>query len=62
VHGRPFSDGVHSKVFGVALAAAPVATDPSQDVLFSRSYYQPQDQVPKVPSGQIGVQYPMTFK
>jgi hypothetical protein len=62
VHGRPFSDGVYSTVFGVALAAAPAANDPSQDVLFARSYYQAGDQVPKVPSGQIGIQYPMTFK
>jgi hypothetical protein len=62
VHGRPFSDGVHSTIFGVALAAAPVPTDPSQDVLFARSYYATTNQVPKVPSGQIGIQYPMTFE
>jgi hypothetical protein len=62
VHGRPFSDGVHSKVFGVALAAGPVPNDPSQDVVFARSYYDPANQVPKVPSGQIGIQYPITFK
>jgi hypothetical protein len=62
VHGIPFSDGVHSTVFGIALAAAPVDNDPSQDVLFARSYYDPSNQVPKVPSGQIGIQYPITFK
>ena len=62
VHGVAFSDGVHSIVYGVALAAAPVTNDPTQDVLFARSYYQSENQVPKVPSGQIGVQYPMTFK
>jgi hypothetical protein len=62
VHGRPFSDSVNSKVVGIALAAGPVANDPSQDVLFARSYYAPENQVPKVPSGQIGVQYPITFK
>jgi hypothetical protein len=62
VHGRPFSDGVQSKVFGIALAAGPAPNDPSQDVLFARSYYDPANQVPKVPSGQIGVQYPMTFE
>jgi hypothetical protein len=62
VHGRPFSDGVHSTVFGIALAAGPVPDDPSQDVLFARSYYDPANQVPKVPSGQIGIQYPLTFE
>jgi hypothetical protein len=62
VYGRPFSDGVNSVVFGVALAAAPVPNDPTQDVVFSRSYYQAGNQVPKVPSGQVGIQYPMTFK
>jgi hypothetical protein len=62
VHGRPFSDSVNSTVFGVALAAAPVAADPSQDVLFARSYYPAANQVPKVPSGQIGIQYPLTFE
>jgi hypothetical protein len=62
VHGRPFGDTVHSRVIGVALAAAPVANDASQDVLFARSYYAPENQVPKVPSGQIGIQYPMTFE
>jgi hypothetical protein len=62
VHGRPFGDGVGSVVFGVALAAAPVPNDPSQDIVFARSYYSPENQVPKVPSGQIGIQYPMIFK
>lgn len=62
VHGVPFSDGAGSVVFGIALAAAPVPNDASQDILFSRSYYSPENQVPKVPSGQIGVQYPITFK
>jgi hypothetical protein len=62
VHGVPFSDGVNSVVFGIALAASPVPNDPSQDVVFARSYYAVENQVPKVPSGQIGIQYPMTFK
>ena len=62
VHGRPFSDGVNSHVFGIALVASPAPNDPSQDVIFARSYYAPEHQVPKVPSGQIGIQYPITFK
>lgn len=62
VWGRPFTSDVNSTVIGIALAATPVPNDPSQDIVFARSYYAPENQVPKVPSGQIGIQYPMTFE
>jgi hypothetical protein len=62
VHGKPFADGANSKVVGVALAAAPVPGDYTQDVLFARSYYAANLQVPKTPAGQIGIIYPLTFK
>jgi hypothetical protein len=62
VHGKPFSDAVNSKVVGVALVAAPVSTDYTQDLVFSRSYYSAERQIPKTPYGQVGIVYPFTFK
>jgi hypothetical protein len=60
--GKTFSDTVNSKVCGIALVAIPIPADQTQDVLFSRAYYQAADQVLKTPSGQVGIQYTLGFQ
>jgi hypothetical protein len=62
IHGKPYADTVNSKVVGVALAAAPVQADWTQDVLLSRGYYDAAKQIPKTANRQVGIVYPFTFK
>ena len=61
VHGKDFSDSVNSKVCGAALIATPDFGDPTLDVIFARSYLDAADQVPKLPSSQIGVTWETAF-
>lgn len=61
VHGKPFSAGVNSKVFGVALVATPVFADRTQDVVYSRAYYAADKQIVKSPSQQIGATWPIVL-
>lgn len=60
-HGRPFTAGAGSTVCGIALVAAPVLADSTQDVLFARSYYAADKQVTKPPNGQVSVDYELIF-
>jgi hypothetical protein len=60
VHGKPFSEGVGSVVFGIALVATPVLNDATADILLSRHYYDPADQVPKA-ARQLSAVYRVTF-
>jgi hypothetical protein len=62
VHGKTFSDSVSSKVYGLALVAAPVWGDRTQDLVFARKYYATGDQVMKQASSQIGVSWTERFK
>jgi len=57
-----FSDSVNSKVFGLALVAAPDDADKTKDVIVSRGYYPTADQKVKQASGQIGVTWELIFK
>lgn len=61
-HGKSFNDGVNSKVFGVALVATPVFADPSQDIVFARTYFDTEDQTPKLASSQIGITWDVVFE
>lgn len=61
VHGKAFSHTAISKVYGLALVAAPVWTDPSQDVLFARAYYSAQGQPVKPATGQLAVTWEIGF-
>ncbi len=60
-HGKPFADTSNSKIYGVALVAAPVVGDASQDVLFARAYYAAGQQQVKSASGQIAVTWDIGF-
>lgn len=54
-HGKPFSHLSNSKVIGVAIVATPDANDPSQDLIFYRGYLDPEQQVVKTQSGNVGI-------
>lgn len=63
VHGKEFSGSAPSRIYGAALVATPVPEDSSQDVVFSRLYYDdPDDQLVKPSSNhQIGIEYQLVF-
>lgn len=61
VHGKSFSSGANSKVYGIALVSAPVWGDPTKDIVYSRAYYSAGSQVLKAASKEIGVAYDITF-
>lgn len=61
VNGLPFSDAVNSKIYGLAIIAAPDWNDPSQDLVFARGYYQESQQKLKSAGTQIGVSWQHTF-
>lgn len=62
-HGKTFSAGVNSKVFGVALVATPVSGDQSKDIIVARTYYRTEDQILKpVGASQVGVTWDLTFE
>jgi hypothetical protein len=61
VHGKTFSDSVNSKVYGAALIATPVFADPTQDVIFARTYFSVSEQVVKEASSQIGITWEISF-
>lgn len=48
VNGIRFSSADHSRIYGVALAAAPVLDDPTQDVIFAREYFNGTKQLTMV--------------
>lgn len=61
VNGKTFSDSAGSVLCGLAVVAAPVLADSTQDVVFARTYYATDRQVAKQPSSQLGVTYRVTF-
>lgn len=61
VHGKPFSDANNSVVFGGALVATPDVNDATQDLILSRFYFPVADQQPKLPTGQIGLEWELTL-
>jgi hypothetical protein len=61
VHGKEFSDAVNSKICGVAIVAAPVWADQTQDLIFARSYFEVADQALKQPNAQHTITYRLKF-
>lgn len=62
VHGKPFSDAADSRVIGAALVAMPDETDATQDFVLSRFYFDEADQIPKLPTGQVGIEWAVTLQ
>lgn len=56
-----FSDASSSRVYGGALVAFRQYSDITQDLILSRFYFEPGDQVEKVASSQIGLTWAITL-
>lgn len=62
-HDKPFNAANNSKVFAVALVAAPeFSSDKSKDVVFARTTFSVGNQVTKEPSSQIGITWDIAFE
>ena len=61
MNGLTFSDSVNSKVFGMALVAAPENADKTKDVIVTRAYFATGDQKLKAASGQVGITWDLEF-
>lgn len=57
VHGKTFSDAADSRVIGAALVAMPDETDATRDLVLSRFYFDVENQLPKLPTGQVGIEW-----
>ncbi len=57
VHGKTFSDAADSRVIGAALVAMPDETDATRDLALSRFYFDADQQLPKLPTGQVGIEW-----
>lgn len=62
VHGKPFSAGDNSTVFGAALVATPDFADSEQDLVFSRWYAEVADQMVKESNSQVAVEWELTLE
>ena len=61
-HGKTYSNAVNSKVFGVALVAAPDQQDQTADLVAARTYFETANQTVKQASSQIGIVWDLSFK
>lgn len=61
VHGKEFSAGANSKIYGVALIAAPVLNDRTKDEVFARTYFPTDEQVLKALSHQASIDWDIIF-
>ena len=62
--GKPFSSANNSKLCGLAVVAAPVLADATQDIIFARTYLPTSPtntQIVKGANTQLAVQYPLVF-
>jgi hypothetical protein len=61
VHGKAFSDSVNSKIYGGALVAIVDEDDATRDIIFSRFYTSESQQVVKLPTSNLGLEWELTF-
>jgi hypothetical protein len=54
-------DGKNSKIFAAALVATPDIDDPTKDIIFARTVFSENSQVPKEASSQIGITWTVAF-
>lgn len=62
VHGKAFSDVAESRVIGAALVAMPDEADATQDLVLSRYYFPEDEQIPKLATGQVGIEWAVTLQ
>jgi hypothetical protein len=58
---KAFRASSNSRVYAVALVAAPVMSDRSKDVVFARTVFAENNQVTKEASSQIGITWDIAF-
>ena len=61
IHAKPFSTGV-STIIGAALVAAPDSLDWTKDIVHSRLYLSPENQLLKPASPNLQGQYELTLR
>jgi len=61
VHGKAFSQTAKSKICGIAIVAAPVESDPTQDIVIARGYLDEGSQILKLDNAQIGITCDIPF-
>lgn len=61
VHGKSFSNGSNSKLFGAALIVAPDWGDPTQDIICNRAYVEEGEQIVKPSSFQLSASWELSF-
>jgi len=54
-NGVPFSNALNSKIYGLALVAAPDSGDITKDIVIARGYFAVADQLVKPAAGQVHV-------
>lgn len=62
VHGRDFSNGDDSKIFGASLVAYVAGDDATQDLLLSSMYFDVSDQQVKLSTSQIGIEWELKLE
>ncbi len=62
VHGKAFSDVAESRVIGAALVAMPDEADATQDLVLSRYYFPEDEQIPKLATGQVGIEWAVALQ
>lgn len=61
-HGKNFGEAYNSVVVGGALVAFPDQADGDQDLVLSRFYFEPDDQLPKLATGQVGLEWELELQ
>jgi hypothetical protein len=61
IRGLNFSHTANSKIFAAALVAAPDFNDPTKDIIFARTVFSEEHQIPKEASSQIGITWNIAF-
>lgn len=61
IHGKGFTNGDNSKVYGLALISTPDWGDRTQDLVFARLYFSADEQTVKPASSQLAVSWDIKF-
>jgi len=61
INGVTFSNALNSKIFGIALVAAPDSGDMTKDILIARGYYTVANQLIVPAAGQVHVSATLEF-
>ena len=62
VHGKNFSSGDSSVIFGASLVAYVDSTDSTQDLILSSMYFETADQQAKLSTSQVGLEWELTLQ